>query len=434
MPRGSSLGILLCALCAGPILGQRPTPARIEGSDSTRLSLAEARALALDQNPSFRAALQEVAAARGDLVGASAYPFNPEVDAEGPLSLLNGSTERFEIRLSQEIELGGQRGLRIGAAAAGVRVAVGEVLDAARRLLAEVESAYYRLAASERRLVLAREIEALNRELQAAVRTQLGEGEVSLLQANLVEIEAARAQARVFAVDREAVGARLALGRLLGLEPAVVVATEEETSDEALPGVEVTGREALVAAAFEIRPDLAATHAQIDHSLELRRLASRELLPNLRVAAGTERDHPTQDARLGLALSFPIPLFDRNQGERARRQAEFEEATLRMRAVELQVRTEVLDALFAYESATQEVEILERGVLGAARQNQRLLDTAYTEGKLDLASVLLLRNQLLDAELGFLDAWERQRLAVVELRSATGAVLEDLTSLNGDLP
>src|SRR5690606_31218782 len=142
------------ALWAAPLHGQGATFEQAGGSDSTRLSLAEARALALNENPSLRATLQEIAAVRGDLLGARAYPFNPELEAEGPLALLNGSTERFEIRLTQEIELGGQRGLRINAATAGVRVAVGEGLDGARRLLASVEGAYYRLAASERRLVL----------------------------------------------------------------------------------------------------------------------------------------------------------------------------------------------------------------------------------------------------------------------------------------
>ena len=63
-------------------------------------------------------------------------------------------------------------------------------------------------------------------------------------------------------------------------------------------------------------------------------------------------------------------------------------------------------------------------MLEPARQNQGLLDTAYSEGKLDLPSLLLLRNQLLDAELEYWGAWERRQKASIDLRKATAAILD----------
>ena len=74
-----------------------------------------------------------------------------------------------------------------------------------------------------------------------------------------------------------------------------------------------------------------------------------------------------------------------------------------------------------------ELEIFRSDVLEPVRLNQDLLDVAYREGKLDLSSLLLLRDQLLDAELGYWSAWERRQQAVIALRSATGSILDDAT-------
>lgn len=427
MHRAPMLGVVLCAVVlVHPLGGQATDPAheRTPRSDTLRLGLDEARRRALAENPEFLAALQAVEAARGDLRGARTYPFNPEAEVEGPGALTDAGSGRYEARLGQEVEWAGQRGLRVDAARAGLRAAGRRSLDDARLLLGEVEGAFYALSAAQERLRLALELEDLNRRLLEAVRIQLAEGEVSLLQANLVEIEAARARAGVLEVEREVTSAALTLGRLLGLEPSSHLRVQ--AAPDAPPAVPDFGPAELVAAALKARPDLAAALADAEEARSLRRLAAREALPNLRVGGIAEREAPGADPRFGIALSLPIPLFDRNQGLRARREAEMEGSRLLAEAAGLRIRTQVTDALQAYLSSSRELEVFQQDVLEPARQNQRLLDTAYREGKLDLASLLLLRNQLVDAELGFWEAWERQRRAGVAVRTATAAILDDV--------
>lgn len=436
MDRAHPLGaLLLASVIVVPIQAQA-TDAGEQGplphdrhSDSAALSLAEARRLALAQNPEHLAARQRLEAARGDLRGARTYPFNPEAEIEGPGSLSAGSLPRYEARLAQEIEWAGQGGLRVDAAEAGLRAAAGGALDETRLLLAKVEGAYVALAAAEERLALAREIAALNARLVEAVRVELAEGEISVLEANLAEIEAARARARVLEVEREVTGAALALGRLLGFAPEEVERIEASSSIE-IEGGAVEASVAM-ATALEARPDLVAARTAVEQAGSLQRLARREALPNLRLAGIAEREAPGAGPRFGLSVGVPIPLFHRNQGLRARREAEVEQSVLEVDAVELRVRTEVQDALQAYRASEGELEIFRQDVLEPARENQDLLEIAYREGKLDLSALLLLRNQLLDAELGYWEAWERNLAAVVAVRSATAAILHDVTN---DLP
>jgi outer membrane protein TolC len=66
------------------------------------------------------------------------------------------------------------------------------------------------------------------------------------------------------------------------------------------------------------------------------------------------------------------------------------------------------------------VAVYDSDVLRPTRENQALLEAAYRAGKIDLPSLLLVRNQLREAELGYWDAWLALRLARVRLEAATG--------------
>ena len=101
---------------------------------------------------------------------------------------------------------------------AGYAASARRFQDDARRVLTDVSLAYFQLAAAERRLVLVEQIGSLNADLNTAVRTQLDEGEVSALEANLSAIETARARARVLDARSDRSAASLALAVLLGVD------------------------------------------------------------------------------------------------------------------------------------------------------------------------------------------------------------------------
>jgi cobalt-zinc-cadmium efflux system outer membrane protein len=435
MHRAHSLGALLfAALLVVPLEAQTRTVdaraplAEDPNRDTIAMSLAEARRLALAQNPRHLAALQRLEAARGDLRGARTYPFNPEAEIEGPGSLSAGSLQRYEARLAQEVEWAGQGRLRVDAAEAGLRATAGSVLDEVRLLLADIERSYVALAAAEERLALAREIETLNARLVEAVRIELAEGEISVLEANLAEIEVGRARARVLAARREAVSARLALSRLVGALPETPIRADAGVAPA--PAPESLDPDALLVAALDQRPDLAAAVTAVRQSETLTSLARREAIPNLRIAALAERESIGGEPRFGIGVGLPLPFWDRNQGLVARRRAETEQTAYALEAVRLRVRTEVADAYRSYVAAAEEAAVFEADVLEPAHQNQELLETAYQAGKLDLSALVLLRNQLLDAELAYWDAWLAQREALVRLRAATGELSID--DLNGE--
>lgn len=399
-------------------------------NDTLVLSLSEARQMAAEANPELLAAMWRPVAVQGDLRSARTFPFNPDASFESR-SPGDGMASRFEAELGLEIEVGGQRGLRGRAGEASLAAAQRRLDDEGRRALAEVSIAYQGLVAAEQRVALVGEINGLNSRLRTAVSTQLAEGVVSELEANLASIEAARAQARSLAATSAHAAAARELGRLLGQEPTVSIRTTGPSAFAVMdPGFGSNLRE-YVELALSTRPDLRAIEHDVEQARQEERLVRREALPNLRIAGLATREDPLADPTLGVALGISLPLFNRNQGQAARRRAETSEAEQLRRAAELRVRTEVENALMLLESANRETALLEAELLGPIRENQQLLDTAYREGKIDLANLLLLRNQLLDAELSYWDAWERRERARTGLESATGTILEGITFTNG---
>jgi len=397
--------------------------------DTVVLSLAEARSLAARANPELLSSSWRPTAARGDIRSARTLLFNPDASFEARSPGV-GFTSRYEAELGLEVEIAGQRGLRIGASEASYEAARNGFEDDGRRALADVGRAYHSLVAAEQRLALAEEIERLGAQLLVAVGTQLREGEVSVLEANLARVEAARARAGALAARSARSTAALELGRLVALPPSVPIRTTGVPAVAAATESASSAEERVVQALAR-RPDLRAREHDVERARQEERLVRRESLPNLRVAGLATREDPFQEPRFGVAVGVEFPLFNRNQGLASRRRAEIAEVEQLRRATELRVRVEVENALRAYTSAQREVEILEAEMLGPIRENQGLLEVAYREGKIDLASLLLLRNQLLDAELSYWAAWERREWARTDLESATGEILQGVDFIEG---
>ncbi|MGH7576906.1 MAG: TolC family protein [Longimicrobiales bacterium] len=411
---------------AAPLAAQ--DPAR---QDTLRLTLREAQRLALERSPSFLADLEERDIARADLRQARVLPFNPRIELATPGAATDGGFGRYEAALSQEIEWAGQRGLRIDAAESGVRRAASTVRDAARRTVAETSEAYYTALAAARTLEVAEEILSANERLLAAVRTQLGEGEISTLEASLAEIEVARARGRVLGARREARSSELALTRTIGLAPYTPIQLVREVPEA--PEATTLRPDSLLQVALERRPDLAVSEAAVAELEASARLVRREAVPNLEISALAEREESFGESRFGVGVAFPVPLWNRNQGTADRVDAEARQSAWSRNAVEVQVRTEVADAYQAYLAASEEAAIFERDVLRPARQNQQLLETAYREGKIDLTALLLLRNQLLDAELSYWDSWLAHRRSLIALQAATATIGTGLGEIDGDV-
>jgi cobalt-zinc-cadmium efflux system outer membrane protein len=395
------------------------------GRAAELLTLERALQIARGHNPELRAARQDLDIARGRLVKAE-YPsqFNPEITGEVGQRRLGagGSGADYGVALSQEIEVAGQRGKRIEEARANLERVEQLVRDRTRLIEAEVKGAFFAALARRQRRDLLQRVQVLNQHVRDASQARVKAGESPIMEANLAEIRFGQSRKETLVAEKDYTVTLLDLKRLLDVTRDTTLDPSGEL--RASPGAYVLGT--LIARAIDVRPDLLATQREVGRVDAERGLAQRLVIPNPTLE-GFYREEASAEGRdriVGGGLRIPLPLFDRRQGELLalagrHRQAQFE--------VDASVRTvekEVADAFQSYEAARKEVEIFEQDVLGRAEENFRFIETAYRAGKLDFFQFVVVQNDLVGAQLSYLDSLAAFREAEVNLERAVGAPLE----------
>jgi cobalt-zinc-cadmium efflux system outer membrane protein len=126
---------------------------------------------------------------------------------------------------------------------------------------------------------------------------------------------------------------------------------------------------------------------------------------------------------MGVSMQIPLPVFNRNQGEIARAEAEAKQARLRLTAAQTDAAGEVLTAYEQFVTAKALLEDIEGRMIGQARDVRDITEYSYRRGD---ASLL----EFLDAQRAFNDTIEAYNEACADyarsahlLESASGRSL-----------
>ena len=419
--------VMTAALVAVVVTGSSGLAADVRPRPSSAaLSLADALARARSSNPEFRAAAQEVDVARGRLVKAR-YPnqFNPTVGGEAAHRERNepgesGSVRDFAVTLSQEVEVAGQRGQRVREAEESIARAQAELRDRERLLDASVKTAFFRALAEARRVDLQRAIEDLTRRVRDAAVARVKAGEVPAMEANLAEIRYGQARKETLTAEAEHAAAVIALRRVLNLAPETGI----EPVGELRATVTTVTLAAALDTAFATRPDLTAAAREVDRVQAEVRLTRRLAFPNPTVGVFYREEERGPDRVAGAGLTIPLPVFDRKQGELVALAARENQARFQTDAVRRAIEQEVSEAWRRYEAVRQTLAVFEQDVLARIDENYRFIEIAYRAGKIDLLQFIVVQNDLVAAQVSYLDSVTRFRDAAIDLERAIGAPIE----------
>ena len=385
---------------------------------ASQITLDNAVTLALAQNPDLGAARQEIDIAAGEQTRARYLSqFNPQLGTDFIFRPRGGrsNSQDWHVLLSQEIEIFGQRALRLKSANLGWDQSKAIARDRKRLLIGVVRLTFLDALRARRQVALTGELEKLNQRLCEAARARLNAGEIGQIDYNLAEVRYGQASdASVQARERYR-AQRSSLGRLLG----GAVGPEPEPVDDYHLKLPATDLESLVAVALRERPDLRAVELELARLKTDADLNRRLALPNPQIGTFFGHEENTQHPA-GVGLGFSVPLFNRRQAEAAIIEARRRQANYKMRANSLDVEREVRDAYNAYLSARRVIVIYQDEILGPARDSFALLERAFQEGKLDLLSLSVAERQAYEARSAYLDAWFNLHAAEVALGVATG--------------
>src|SRR5262249_53218741 len=387
--------------------------------------LADAVERARTANPELRAAAQEVEIVRGRLVKAR-YPsqFNPQLGGEGGHRSRSGpggsaSATDYGVALSQEIEVAGQRGARIAEAEKNLARAEAQVHDRERLLDAEVKQAFFAVLVGTRRVQHLIHLEELDRRGRDAAAARATAGESSVIEANLAAIRYGQARKATLDADAELESAQATLRRLLSLDSSAPL---ELSGDLAGTARRLTIEEA-VGRALEMRPDLVAAGREVDRIDAEQTLTRRLAVPNPTVEAFYRKEDIEPNRIAGAGLRIPLPLFDRKQGELVTLAGLETRARFQVDAVRQRIAQEVVESLQRYQAAGRALAVFEQDVLGRVDETFGFIEAAYRAGKIDLFQLVVVQNDLVSAQLSYLDALARFRQSEVDLERAIGGPL-----------
>jgi outer membrane protein, heavy metal efflux system len=390
----------------------------------TRITLEQAIALALANNPSIKAIRTQIEQSRDQEVTAALRP-NPLLSWDAqflpvfhPGQWTSNSFDnvmQFDAGVGYLFERSGKRDRRIEAARGQTIVAQASISDAERALTFAVSQQFVGALLARSNLRFAedalgnyQQTVRLNEERQRA-------GDISESDLLKIKIQLLQFQIDVSAARLANAQALASLRQLLGYDSAprdvdVVGDLEFRKREDRLEDLE--------AVALRERPDLRAARSAVSEARSQVTLA--EANGKQDVNATLSYSHAAGNSSLSTFFNIPLPIFNRNQGEIARTRAALTQADLTAETVEETVRTDVRNAFEAVTTAADIVTLYESGHSKRAQESREMTEFAYQHGAASLLDYLDAERSYRSIQLAYRQALANHMLAVAQLRQAVG--------------
>lgn len=417
-------------LAVAALAGIAATPARAEERAAT---LEQVIAMAKENNGELKALRSEKGIGEAGRTRAGLYP-NPVLELDGATGVMTGSSgeNRLTVCVSQEFLIGGKRDKRLAVFDAELLRFDNRFKDTERRLIAEIKTGYYDLLLAEGRRDLANKSRELNNQLLQIARERFGAGEIAELDVNLAKVETARSAGRSIEAERELVPLQQRLLSLMGVSPTenLQLAAPTETKSIAANLAE------LKTLALDKRPDLQAVAAEKNKGEAEVALAEAERLPNVTAGVGIvwERsvtslgglEERNTEYLIGVRLSVPITIFDRNQAGIKEALAKKSSAEIRHQFIRQNIDREVEAAYWRLTTSEKSLYIYAQEIIPQLTENLNLVQEAYRLGEVGILAVIEEQKKFIAVNEGNLSALHDKNRAMAQLEAAVGIELNNL--------
>lgn len=401
----------------GPVGRAAPEPTA-QGT----LTLEEALALALAHSPELAASSWEVRRREGRALQADLLP-NPELEAEvedfaGTGTLSGFDASEATLLLAQRLETAGKRPKRARAARIGTDVAAWE--HEARRLWihSAVVRAFANVLAAQERVALTEELLGVARSSVEAVARLVSAGATPPVERTRAELEVGAVRVDLAVARRTLEAARAELAATWGSRRPGFERVAGELSRIVEPPPADTLRAWLAR-----NPVLLGWDREIERREAVLALEEARRIPDVTVAAGVRRLQEVDDTALVVGFSVPIPVFDRNQGERAAARSDRNKARHERHAAEARLAAELEGAYQELSARYEEVAELRESILPRAAEAFEGVRRGYAQGLFRNVDVLDAQRRLFELRLREIEALRAYHAAGAELERLTGTPL-----------
>jgi cobalt-zinc-cadmium efflux system outer membrane protein len=393
------------------------------GARAEDLTLASAIEQTIARNPELRVYAPRLKAAR-ERVNIAALRPSFELQAETQDAFGTGRASGFDsaettFALSQVVELGGKRGLRVDTANATTAILDAERAAAELDMLAEVTRRFIHVASDQEHLAVTIRATALAADNVAAATARVAAARAPDVELRRARVTSARAAVEQEHAEHELLTSRRKLAAMWGdSEPSF----ERLSADlYALPPSE--GYEALVAR-LAGNPDFArfASEERL-RDAELR-VAEAHARTDLTVRAGVRILHDTNDEAFVFGVTLPLFATSRARSEIAAVRAEREQTTAEREAHRVRAEAQLFELFQELRHAITEAEVLRTTVL--PEMQAALEDTRYAfdRGRYSYLEWVDAQRELVEVQRALIDASANAHLYRTEIERLTGEALQ----------
>jgi len=437
MRRVATISLLMVTLS---IVGHAQQPASEERADVTSayidpvngLTLDEAIARALAQEPSLRASRSQIDVTRGLREQAGLRP-NPAVSFSQQQEP-SGTDNQTRVELQWPLDLFRKTG-RVGVAAREIEVAEHAAANRERTVAETVTMKYGDVVAAVWTLTVTEQLLVAASRQHMLIASRVEQGAAPPLDRDMLRVEVQRLEAerllQAGAVERQLVE----LKRLLGMpaDASVTLRDSLEALVQRDPAVTPAGNEA----GATRRPDVQEAEARVRVGDAQVDRARREGRPDvsvfgmyMRMDAGFPQQGLSPTGALepirsvfhyvSVGAMVTLPLQNRNQGAVAAAEAERVGAAARLEAARLAAQSEIATARLRDEHAHQALNSYTADTIALARQNLDVVRETYELGRGTLLDVLNEQRRYLDVERAYTVVLREAYEARQSLRAALG--------------
>ncbi len=323
-------------------------------------------------------------------------------------------------RLSQELEVAGQRSRRKQLAQSDLEVQQRRVDAVRREVAAEVLTVHVEALAAKEQRAMVQRLSVTARKLVDLMREGEKAGLTSGLTADVAGTAVVRLRLQEIEADRRLATANALLANLVGQDPT---RPDVDASGVLTPLPVPEDTPALVARALASRAELGVVQAEREAHLRRAALYKRMRAPNPSLVLYAQRDGFNERV-LGGGLSIPIvlpaPLGRTYRGEIAEstalaRQSEAESERLRR-----QIQAEVVTAAESVKARRDDVAAFDPQRIARAESHLIALAEEMAAGRLPIREAVVLQQTFLDMLAANLEARRALALASVELARVSG--------------
>jgi cobalt-zinc-cadmium efflux system outer membrane protein len=407
-------------------------PAAALAAQDFPLTLAEALRRAAEHNRDVLTAQRQIEAAAADQLSAGQTPptqlsinstqIDPSRFGGGPWSKQVDSV----FRIDKPIERGNKLKLRVAAADAAYAAAHADADDMLRQQRLAISNVYWDVKLARAQLDIAQDSQRVGEEARLAATRQLKAGALSRIEADRLGVEAQRAANDVASASAQLSRARLALATLLADEANA----ESLDAVDAWPNIDVVP--AIDPNTALQRPDVQAARQRVELAIQAFQQARAQGVADITV--GVQYEHFPPDARntIGIGLSIPLFLAERQTGAIKRAGVARADAEAALERTSAQARSDLMQARRDAETARARLQRYERDLLPQARQVVSATVFARAHGAMNLQDLLDARRTLYAVRQEAEQAHADLAKALGALRLAGGQTDESKPSLSAN--